>query len=113
MGFCKDYWQRRVSRTTPESLATLSAIEWLLQGGKNWTQGVYHALNGKKCLVGAEQTVRQGAINDARYWLRQAIVELHPGYAWLPVMQIEAFNDSDSNYGICQRAFHNTTAPVL
>ena len=96
MGFFKNYRQRRLSLTGPESLATLSAIERFFQGGRNWTQGAYHRLNGNKCLVGAAQSMRQGAIDDARYWIRQAIVERHPGYAWLPAMQIEAFNDSHS-----------------
>jgi hypothetical protein len=96
MGFFRDYRQRRVSLTGPESVATLNAIEWFFQGGRNWTQGAYHRLNGNKCLVGAVQAKRQGAIEDARYWLRQAIVDLHPAYRWLPVMQIEAFNDSHS-----------------
>ena len=96
MGFFKNYRQRRLSLTGPESLATLAAIERFFQGGRNWTQGAYHRLNGDKCIVGAAQSMRVGAIDDARYWIRQAIVELHPGYRWLPVMQIEAFNDSHS-----------------
>jgi len=96
MGFFRNYRQRRVSLTGPESVATLSAIERFFQGGRNWTRGAYHRMNGNKCLVGAAQSVPVGAINDARYWLRQAIVELHPGFAWLPVMQIESFNDSHS-----------------
>jgi hypothetical protein len=96
MGFFKNYRQRRVSLTGPESIATLTAIERFFQGGRNWTQGAYHRMNGNKCLVGAAQSVRAAAIDDARYWLRQAIVELHPGFAWLPVMQIEEFNDSHS-----------------
>jgi hypothetical protein len=96
MGFFKDYRETRARLTAAESIATLSAMERLFQGGRKWTQGAYHRMNGNKCLVGAAQSVPVGAINDARYWLRQAIVELHPAYAWLPVMQIEAFNDSHS-----------------
>ena len=53
-------------------------------------------MNGKKCLVGAVQSVRGGHLEDARYWIRQAIVERHPDLAWLPVMHIEWFNDSHS-----------------
>jgi hypothetical protein len=96
MGFLRNYRQRRVSLTGSASLATLATIEWFFQGGRNWTQGAYHGWNGKKCLVGAVQSVRAGQLEDARYWIRQAIAELHPAYAWLPVMQIEAFNDTHS-----------------
>ena len=95
MGFFKNYRQRRVSLTGPESVATLSAIERFFQGGRNWTQGAYHRMNGQKCLVGAVQSVRQGSIEDARHHLRQAIAELYPGWS-LPGMQIENFNDSHS-----------------
>jgi hypothetical protein len=94
MGFVKNYWRRRLSLTGPESLATLNAIERFFQGGRNWTQGAYHRANGQKCIVGAVQTVRQGAINDARCWIRQAIAQLHPG--WCAIMPIESFNDSHS-----------------
>jgi hypothetical protein len=95
MGFFRDYRQRRVSLTGPESVATLTAIARFFQDGRNWTQGAYHRLNGNKCLVGAAQSVRQGAIDDAQYYLRQAITELYPGWH-LPGMQIESFNDSHS-----------------
>ena len=95
MGFWKDYWERRVTLTASDSVATLSAMERFFQDGRNWTRGAYHNhLTGSKCLVGAAQAMKQGAIEDARYWLRQAILERHPGLAWLPVMTIEAFNDS-------------------
>lgn len=94
MGFLKNYRQRRVSLTGPESVATLTAIERLFQGGRNWTQGAYHRGDGSKCLVGAVQSVRSSAVDDARYHLRRAIAELYPG--WSPVMQIESFNDSHS-----------------
>jgi hypothetical protein len=96
MGFFRNYRQRRVSLTGPESVATLAAIERFFQGGRNWTRGAYHRMNGKKCVVGAVQSVSGGQLEDARYWIRQAILERHPGYAWLPVMQIESFNDSHS-----------------
>lgn len=100
MGFLKNYRQRRVSLTAPETVATLSAVERFFQGGNKWTQGTYHRSNGSKCLVGAAQSMRQGAIDDAQYWLRQAIVERHPELAWLPAMQIEWFNDdSRRSYG--------------
>jgi hypothetical protein len=94
MGFFTNYRQRRLSLTGPETVATLSAMERFFQGGRNWTQGAYHRLNGTKCLVGAAHSARVGPINDAQYYLSQAIAELHPGFAWLPVMRIEAFNDS-------------------
>jgi hypothetical protein len=100
MGFLKNYWQRRVSLTGPESVATLTAIERFFQGGKNWTQGVYHAGDGRKCMVGAVQSTRAAPIEDARYWLRQAIAERHP--YWLPVMEIERFNDTHSFAEVAQ-----------
>lgn len=96
MGFWKDYWQRRVTLTGPESLATLASIERFFEGGRNWTQGAYHRTNGQKCIVGAVQAARHSAIEDARFWIRQAIIERHPRYASLPAMQIEAFNDTHS-----------------
>jgi hypothetical protein len=93
-GFFKNYRQRRVSVTGPESIATLSAIERFFEGGKYWTQGAYHRLDGTKCLVGAAQSVRTAAIADARYWVGRAIAERYP--YWVPFGQIEAFNDTHS-----------------
>ena len=75
MGFFKDYRETRARLTAAESIATLSAMERFFRGGRNWTQGAYHRMNGNKCLVGAAQAVPVGAINDARYWLRCAIVD--------------------------------------
>jgi hypothetical protein len=96
MGFWKNYRQRRVSLTGPESIETLSAMEWFFQGGENWTKGAYHRRDGSKCLVGAAQSMRTAAIEDARYWVRQAIAERQG--APVGLMGIEGFNDSRGSY---------------
>ena len=95
MGFIKNYRQRRVSLTALDTVATLSAMERFFQGGSNWTRWAYHRANGSKCLVGAAQSMRQGPINDARYWLRQAIAERAPVAGMLG---IEWFNDTRRSY---------------
>src|SRR5271165_4786300 len=92
MGFLDDYRARRVTLTSRESVQTLTAMERLFQGGKNWTQGAYHRLNGQKCLVGAAQSVNVVPIEDARYWLKQAIAERGGGTT------IEEFNDTRASY---------------
>lgn len=94
MGFLKNYRMRRAMLTAPESIDTLSAMERFFQNGKNWTQGTYHASDGSKCLVGAAQSVRTAALEDARFWLQQAIAERQGGIS--PVMGIEGFNDTHS-----------------
>jgi len=97
MGFREDYRQRRISRTGPESIATLSAMERFFgKRGEHWTQDAYHRGDGTKCLVGAARSMRAAAIEDALYWVRLAIGELHPD--WLPFGQIEDFNDSRASY---------------
>jgi hypothetical protein len=86
-----------VSLTGPESIATLSAMErYFGKDGKNWTQDAYHRGDGTKCLVGAARSMRAAAIEDALYWVRLSIGELHPD--WLPFGQIEDFNDSRASY---------------
>jgi hypothetical protein len=92
MGFFKKYRETRIRLTGPESVATLEAMERFFRGGANWTRGVYHASDGSKCLVGAAQTVHAAPIDDARYWLKQAIAE-RGELGW---GGIEGFNDSHS-----------------
>jgi hypothetical protein len=94
MGFFSDYRQRRLALMGPESVATIEAIERFFDGGRNWTRFAYHWW-GKKCVVGALQSMQGGQPEDARYWIRQAIRQLYPGSS-LPIMQIESFNDSHS-----------------
>ena len=92
MGFLsKGYWQRRVSLTGPESIKTLEGMERFFRDGKNWTQGAYHRPDGTKCLVGAAQSVHVMPVEDARYWLLQAVAER--GFT-----SIESFNDSRASY---------------
>jgi hypothetical protein len=91
MSFLKGYWQRRISLTSPESIKTLDAMERFFRDGKNWTQGAYHSPDGTKCLVGAAQSVHVVPIEDARYWLQQAVAER--GFS-----SIESFNDSRTSY---------------
>jgi hypothetical protein len=95
MGFFDSYRQHRVSLTGPESVDTLSYMEGYFQGGANWTQGTYHRPDGSKCLVGAADHVRVSAIDDAKYWLRQAIAERTAG----AITSIEAFNDTRHTFG--------------
>lgn len=94
MVFFKKYRETRISLTGPESIKTLSAMERFFQNGKNWTQGTYHRGDGTKCLVGAAQTVNAAPIDDARYWLQQAIAERGE----LGGGGIEGFNDSRYSY---------------
>jgi hypothetical protein len=94
MALFKDDRDWRVSLAAPESIATLSAMERFFRGGKKWTQGEYHRGDGTKCLVGAVETLRASAIDDARYWLSQAIAE-RTGAANDPML-IEHFNDTHS-----------------
>jgi hypothetical protein len=96
MGFFNSYQQRRVSLTGQESVDTLSYMQDHFQGGANWTQGAYHREDGSKCLIGAANHVRVSAIDDAKYWLRQAIAERTAG----AITSIEAFNDTrDRQFG--------------
>ena len=93
MGWLKDYRQRRLGHTGVDTVNTLSAMEWYFgQGGRNWTRGEYHGADGTKCLVGAAQALKQGAIEDARYWIRQAIAER--GGLIGVIGSIELFNDT-------------------
>jgi hypothetical protein len=94
MSFSTTYWQRRLRLTVPESIATLSAMERFFEGdGKNWSQDAYHHSDGTKCLLGAAKSMGRGTLQDAPYWIWQAIAERHPD--WVEVSgSIEAFNDS-------------------
>jgi hypothetical protein len=92
MGFFQAYRDRRLSLTARDSIATLSAMERFFQGGKNWTRHAYHRNDGTKCLVGAFQSLRGAALDDARYWLQQAIAERGES-------SIEGFNDSRPTFG--------------
>ena len=93
MGWFNDYRQRRLGHTGVDTVNTLSAMEWYFgQGGRNWTRGEYHGADGTKCLVGAAQAMKQGAIEDARYWIRQAIAER--GGLIGVIGSIELFNDT-------------------
>ena len=93
MGWFNDYRQRRLGHTGVDTVNTLSAMEWYFgQGGRNWTRGEYHGADGTKCLVGAAQALKQGAIEDARYWIRQAIAER--GGLIGAIGSIELFNDT-------------------
>jgi hypothetical protein len=93
MGIFDSYRQRRRSLTGPESVATLSYMEEFFQNGANWTQGVYHRTDGTKCLVGATDHVRVSSIDDAKFWVRQAIAERDPS-----IGSIEQFNDTRGSY---------------
>ena len=94
MGVFSGYRERRVSLTGEESLATLLHMENFFQDGANWTQGVYNAANGAKCLVGAANHVRVTSIDDAKYYLRRAIAER--GKTGL--FAIERFNDASPSF---------------
>jgi len=94
MGFFNSFHKHRARLSVPETVATLSEMETFFQNGANWTQNEYHAANGTKCLVGAADHVRISPVDDAKYWLRQAIAESAP-----EIKSIERFNDSRRSYG--------------
>jgi hypothetical protein len=93
MGLFEDFRKARARLTGPESIATLDYMEDFLNGGMNWTQGVYNAANGARCLVSAADYARVSKIDDAKYWLRQAIAEREPH-----LRTIEEFNDSRQSF---------------
>jgi hypothetical protein len=92
MGVITAFRDRRHDLTRKESIDTLSYMEDFFQNGANWTQGVYHAANGSKCLVAAADHVRVTPIDDAKHWLRVAIAER------AGPMSIEQFNDSSPSF---------------
>jgi len=96
MGFFDSKQKRRVSLTGRESMATLDHMADFFEGGANWTQHAYNRSNGTKCLVGAANHVRVSSVDDAKYWLRQAIAEQGGGAGF---MAIEGFNDTRGSYG--------------
>ena len=90
MSFFDDFRKARASLTGRESIATLNyMLEYFGDDGENWTPRVYSAANGARCLVGAADYARVSAVDDAKYWLRQAIAEREPH-----LRTIEQFNDS-------------------
>jgi hypothetical protein len=85
----------RLALTAAESVKSIGNMETLFNGGANWIQGAYHTADGH-CVVGAAQHVRRTSgdgLDDARYWLRQAIAEKTGGNG-----HIESFNDSRESY---------------
>ena len=92
MGFFEKVRQERAKLTSRESEATLDYMEDFFGNGDNWTKGVYSAANGARCLVGAADHARVSAVDDAKYWLRQAIAERSPHWT------IEQFNDNADDY---------------
>jgi hypothetical protein len=94
MSFRSSYWKTRLALTGRKSAETLTAMEGYFQGGKNWAQGVYHAPDGRKCLVGAADHLRASSVDTAKYWLERAIAEQTGG----TITRIESFNDSRRSY---------------
>jgi hypothetical protein len=94
MSFLSSYWKRRLALTASDSVETLSAMKGYFQGGRNWITGVYHAADGRKCLVGAADHLRASSVDSAKYWLERAIIEKTGG----KITHIEAFNDSRRSY---------------
>jgi hypothetical protein len=93
LNFFEKVRKARAKYTGPESVATLDYMEDFLNGGVNWTQGEYNAANGARCMVGAADAARVSKIDDAKFWLRQAIAEREPH-----LKTIEEFNDSRQSY---------------
>jgi hypothetical protein len=93
MSFFDDFRKARARLTGPESIATLDYMQDFLNDGANWTQGVYTAANGSRCLVAAADYARVSKVDDAKYWLRRAIAERAPH-----LKTIEAFNDSRQSF---------------
>ena len=84
--------EARATLTASETVATLDYMEDFYGNGANWTKGVYTAANGARCLVGAADHARVSAVDDAKYWLRQAIAEREPHWT------IEQFNDNCEDF---------------
>ena len=93
MGIRSSYWKTRLALTGPESVETLTAMQGFFRGGAGWTQGVYHRSNGQKCLVGAADHLRASSVDNAKFWLAQAISEKLGRRSG-----IESFNDSRRSY---------------
>jgi hypothetical protein len=93
MGIRSSYWKTRLALTGRDSVETLTAMEGFFQGGANWTQGVYHRSNGQKCLVGAADHLRASSVDNAKFWLEQAIIEKTG-----ELSGIEYFNDTRRSY---------------
>jgi hypothetical protein len=92
VGFFDKCRAARATLTTPETIATLDHMEDFFGNGKNWTKGVYSAADGARCLVGAADYAKVSKVDDAKYWLRQAIAERSPHWT------IEQFNDHADDY---------------
>lgn len=88
MGFFENVRKARTKYTVGESVATLDYMKVILNDGINWAQGEYNAANGARCMVGAADAARMTKIDDAKYWIRQAIAEREPH-----LKTIEEFND--------------------
>jgi hypothetical protein len=93
MSFFDDFRRERARLTGEESIATLDYMEDFLNGGEGWAKGVYTSTNGTRCLVAAADYARSSKIDDAKYWLRQAIAERAP-----QMRTIEEFNDSRQSF---------------
>jgi hypothetical protein len=94
MSFFKAYRQERARHSAPESVATLYYMEDFFLDGKNWVKGVYRGAGNTRCMVGAAEHVRTSSIDDAKHWLRRAIIE-HTGGA---VATIEEYNDTQDSF---------------
>jgi hypothetical protein len=91
----------RTKYTGRESIATLDYMEDYLNGGVNWTKGEYNAANGARCMVGAADAARVSKVDDAKYFLRQAIAEREPH-----LKTIEEFNDSRQSFAEIEAVIH-------
>jgi hypothetical protein len=94
MGFRSSYWKTRLALTGPDSIETLTAMQGYFRGGAKWVQGVYHAADGRKCLVGAADHLRASSVDTAKFWLEKSIAEKTGG----AITRIESFNDSRRSY---------------
>lgn len=89
MGFWNARRERRVALTIPESVGTLTYMDDFFAVDDNWVQNRYSD-GAARCLVGAANHVRVSRLDEAKYWLRQAIAELEPN---TKILSIERFND--------------------
>jgi hypothetical protein len=92
VGFFDNCRAARATLTAPETIATLDHMEEFFNNGKNWKKGVYSAADGARCLVGAADYAKVSKVDDAKYWLRQAIAERSPNWT------IEQYNDNADDY---------------
>lgn len=94
MPLFETYRQTRAKLSAPESVDTLSQMQSYFLDGENWAQGVYRGKGDTRCMAGAAEYLRESSIDDAKFWLREAIAERTGG----AIATIEEFNDGQQSF---------------